>query len=67
MNPGNADVQWSVEKDGSSYAMDLSMLNNSGGKVVFPEVGTYTLIATLDDGSGTPSVAKRTNPNHLQS
>lgn len=36
------------------------MLNNSGGKVVFPEVGTYTLIATLDDGSGTPSVAKRT-------
>jgi hypothetical protein len=40
--------------------MDLSMLNNSGGKVVFPEVGTYTLIATLDDGSGTPSVAKRT-------
>lgn len=60
VNPGNADVQWSVEKDGSSYAMDLSMLNNSGGKVVFPEVGTYTLIATLDDGSGTPSVAKRT-------
>ena len=60
VNPSGADVQWSVEKDGSSYAMDLSMLNNSGGKIVFPEVGTYTLIATLDDGSGIPSVAKRT-------
>ena len=59
VNPTGANIQWSVEKDGATYAMDLSGLNNDGGKVVFPEVGSYTLIATLDDGSGTPSVAKQ--------
>lgn len=58
-NPLNADVQWSVEKDGSAFAMDVSSLGNNGGLIRFPEVGNYTLIATLDDGSGEPSVCRR--------
>ncbi len=59
VNPTNADVQWSVEKDGNAYAMSLPGLNNNGGVVTFTEVGSYTLIATLDDGSGSPSTCRR--------
>lgn len=56
-NPGGNQVEWSAEKDGVAYVLDLSNLNNSGGIVVFPEPGEYTLTATLRDKNGKVATA----------
>ncbi|MDE7244916.1 MAG: S-layer homology domain-containing protein, partial [Oscillospiraceae bacterium] len=51
-NPDNSMIAWTVQKDGAAYNMDLSSLDNDGGTVTFPEVGNYTLTATLSDSNG---------------
>lgn len=58
-NPNGGTVVWSVERDGAAYTMDVSMLDNDGGVIVFPEPGEYTLTATLQDGSGKTATASR--------
>ena len=49
------DVTWTLMKDGSAVSLTGSMLGdlgNLGGKVRFPEVGTYTLTASAVDALG---------------
>ena len=49
------DVTWTLTKDGAAVSLTGSMLGdlgNLGGKVRFPEVGTYTLTATAMDALG---------------
>ncbi len=46
------DVTWTLTKDGAAVSLTGSMLGdlgNLGGKVRFPEVGTYTLTASAVD------------------
>ena len=49
------DVTWTLTKDGAAVSLTGSMLGdlgNLGGKVRFPEVGTYTLTASAVDALG---------------
>uniref|UniRef100_UPI0025D9B8E3 S-layer homology domain-containing protein n=2 Tax=uncultured Oscillibacter sp. TaxID=876091 RepID=UPI0025D9B8E3 len=49
------DVAWTLTKDGAAVSLTGSMLGdlgNLGGKVRFPEVGTYTLTASAVDALG---------------
>ncbi len=49
------DVTWTLTKDGAAVSLTGSMLGdlgNLGGKVRFPEVGTYTLTASAVDVLG---------------
>ena len=49
------DVTWTLTKDGAAVSLTGSMLGdlgNLGGKVRFPEVGTYTLTASAVDTLG---------------
>lgn len=49
------DVIWTLTKDGAAVSLTGSMLGdlgNLGGKVRFPEVGTYTLTASAMDALG---------------
>ncbi len=49
------DVTWALTKDGAAVSLTGSMLGdlgNLGGKVRFPEVGTYTLTASAVDALG---------------
>lgn len=49
------DVTWTLTKDGSAVSLTGSMLGdlgNLGGKVRFPEAGTYTLTASAVDAVG---------------
>ena len=49
------DVTWTLTKDGAAVSLTGSMLGdlgNRGGKVRFPEVGTYTLTASAVDALG---------------
>lgn len=49
------DVTWTLTKNGAAVSLTGSMLGdlgNLGGKVRFPEVGTYTLTASAVDALG---------------
>ena len=49
------DVTWTLTKDGAAVSLTGSMLGdlgNLGGKVRFPEVGTYALTASAVDALG---------------
>lgn len=49
------DVTWALTKDGADVSLTGSMLGNlgnQGGKVRFPEAGTYTLTASAVDALG---------------
>lgn len=49
------DVTWTLTKDGGAVSLTGSMLGdlgNRGGKVRFPEVGTYALTASAVDALG---------------
>ena len=57
------DVTWTLTKDGADVSLTGSMLGdlgNQGGKVRFPETGTYTLTASAKDDLGREYSCSRT-------
>ena len=60
------DVTWTLTKDGAAVSLTGSMLGdlgNLGGKVRFPEVGTYTLTASAVDALGRELFLFADHPN----
>lgn len=51
-NPDGGMIEWSVQKEGATYSMDLSTLNNDGGTLSLFDEGTYIITAIVRDDTG---------------